>query len=157
MFERHLAHTDRCLLGVAAPVRRAFAASITLLLASGCALQLGGGIQDHGPGHPVGGAMDIDGRLVDVEARDGAYGSGHMVLADPDEPSRFGVRRGTVGGGLRAIRGPVTTELGAEIGAGEPTHLQYDGLGFYAGHVGSLFFRAWGDQDVEPGFAPVSL
>ncbi len=101
--------------------------------------------------------MDIDGRLVDVEARDGAYGSGHMVLADPDEPSRFGVRRGTVGGGLRAIRGPVTTELGAEIGAGEPTHLQYDGLGFYAGHVGSLFFRAWGDQDVEPGFAPVSL
>ncbi len=101
--------------------------------------------------------MDIDGRLVDVEARDGPYASGHMVLADPDDESRFGIRRGTVGGGLRAIRGPFTTEVGAEVGAGEPTHVQYDGLGFYAGHVGSLLVRVFGDQDVEPGFAPVGL
>jgi hypothetical protein len=101
--------------------------------------------------------MDIDGRLVDVEARDGAYASGHLVLADPDDESRFGVRRGTVGGGFRAIRAPVTTEIGAELGAGEPTHVQYDGLGFYAGQVGSLLFRVFGDQDVAAGFAPIGL
>lgn len=128
-----------------------------LLLLNGCALQTGAGAVHHAPGHASGAAWDLEGRFVDVLGRNNAYAGGHVVLADPGRDAHFGARRVSVGAGYRALNCCVTFEIGGELGAGEPTHVEYDGLGFYTGGVGTVLLRVFGDQDVERGFAPVGV
>jgi hypothetical protein len=134
------------------------ALSLVLWMSSGCALKVGSSAVAQSDIRALkGGTLDVEAQVVDVLGRPGPYGSLHVGLADPDGPSHFGVRRATLGGGFRWVTHAIILEHGVETGAGEPTFGGFEGTGLYTGLVSSFFVRVCGDQDIEPGFAPVAL
>jgi len=130
------------------------AASLAAALLAGCAVQVIGGVPArHAHATPV--SMDLGGRIHATRSS-GVFAGTDVVMAVPRGGS-FGLRHGLITGGYRWLGHPFSLELGADLGAGEPALLAWNGSGFYLGASSALLVRIWGRQDTDVGYAPIAL
>jgi hypothetical protein len=124
-------------------------------LAGGCGLQATTGWQGRAtrvdaPYAPA--VMAIGTRFVRPRGA-GLYLGADLVATTPAFEGDVAVRQLLVGSGYRAVLHPVSVELGAELGAGEPALERIGGTGFYVGAAPALLFRLYGEHDARTGYA----
>jgi hypothetical protein len=124
----------------------------TALLSSACGVQVTGGLH---PRDPIAASVDLAGRVVGTRAS-GAYGGGDLVLGRPSG-GNFGARHVLAAGGYRWLGSPLSLELGAELGAGEPALTAWNGTGLYVGGASTVLCRVFGNQDNAVGYSVASL
>jgi hypothetical protein len=121
----------------------------------GCGLEASTGVHVPGP-TTLPYSLALGGRLHHPRGT-GGFAGGHVLLTDPTPEASFGVRQVVGTAGYRFVSSTLGTEVGAEAGVGEPPFERYPGPGMYSGGMASLLLRTYGDQDVEPGFAPAAV
>ena len=125
-----------------------------LCLLSACGVQVLGAAQARDAhGTPI--TLDVGGRVVGTRSS-GVFTGADMVLGQP-HAGGFGVRHGFATVGYRWLGRPLALELGADLGAGQPAMLAWDGTAFYVGGSSTLLFRLSGRQDTDIGYAPGAL
>jgi hypothetical protein len=124
-------------------------------LASGCGLQATTGWQGRAT-HPdvayAPAVMAIGARFVRPRGG-GLYLGADAVATTPAFEGDVALRQLLVSSGYRAVVHPLSFELGAEFGAGEPALERIHGTGFYIGAAPAVLVRLYGEHDAGPGYA----
>lgn len=124
------------------------------LLASGCGLQLGGGVANNAHGE----AKATASALLALNA---ARESNGVLAARLTSVVDRGleVRSGALHGGYDVVVTPgwLTTELGADLGAGSPVNRLYKGVGAYGGLSGGVRLRPFPNADRRPEYSLVHV
>ena len=125
-----------------------------LCVLTGCGVQALGAVQARdGGGTPL--TANLGGRIVGTRS-DGVYAGGDVVLGVP-HGGGFGIRHGIATVGHRWLGHPLSFELGADVGAGRPAMLHWDGTALYMGASSTLLYRLCGRQDTDVGYAPAAV
>jgi hypothetical protein len=124
-------------------------------LCGGCALQATTGWQVRATHVDVPYApsvMAIGGRFVRPRGG-GLYVGADAVATTPAFEGDVGLRQLLVSAGYRGLLSPLSFELGAELGAGEPALERWGGTGFYIGAAPAVLVRVCGEHDARAGYA----
>ena len=124
-------------------------------LCGGCALQATTGWQGRATHVDVAYApavMALGGRFVRPRGS-GLYLGADAVATTPAFEGDVALRQLLVSSGYRALLHPLSFELGAELGAGEPALERWHGTGFYLGAAPAVLVRVSGEHDAGAGYA----
>jgi hypothetical protein len=100
-------------------------------------------------------SFEVGGRIVGTRS-EGMFIGADLGLGVP-KSGDLSPRYLLTTGGYRWLGKPISLELGADIGIGQPAQLAWGGTGMYLGASSALLFRVLGNQDIEVGYSPVGL